>query len=57
MTETRTVTVAGGAENRPPPCTLMPWLPLTELRVTVVCWTVSCSGGPVKFAPLKIPPP
>ncbi|MFY9653823.1 MAG: hypothetical protein WAK38_28075 [Trebonia sp.] len=30
-------TVAGGAENRPPPFTLMPWLPASELRSSLDC--------------------
>jgi hypothetical protein len=39
--ESRRTTVAGGAENRPPPCSMTLWLPATELRVTVVCSRVS----------------
>src|SRR3984885_11859034 len=57
MSEFRRMTMAGGAENRPPPCTLMPWLPASELRVTVVCCRVSWTGGPVTSVAFQIPPP
>ena len=35
----------------------MPWLPASELRVTVVYSRVSCTGGPVMSVPFQIPPP